>query len=332
MKHLYLVTGGTGHLGSEILVQLLKRDQAHIRTLVLPDDPADLPDGVEKVEGDVTDRDSLIPFFNKQGYDRVSLIHNAAMITIESKANQKMREVNIDGVDNICQLALETGIDRMVHVSSVHAIPEGEKGATIKETKDFDPDLVVGQYAKSKAIASDLVLDYAEKGLPVSIVHPSGIIGIGYTDTDSYMMQTIAGMATKKIPVSIEGGYDFVDVKDVAGGVLRCLDKGRQGEPYILSGHYVTIDEISNIITDYLDKPSHWFTVPHSLAEFFAPLGERIALAFKQKPIYTPYAMYTLTSNADFDHSKATAELDYHPRPIEDTIKEILVAYDFLDA
>ena len=109
------------------------------------------------------------------------LLHLAAMITIASKENprglagERGRHAERDG------LALSKMIGRVVYVSSVHAIPEKPVPDVIAETAQFSPDSVHGQYAKSKAAAAEIVLQYARKGLNVSIVHPSGIIGPGDT-------------------------------------------------------------------------------------------------------------------------------------------------------
>lgn len=329
LNKLYLVTGGTGHLGSEVIHQLTAGQLGHVRALVLPGDDSPLPQEVEKIRGDITDKASMKEFFDRKGYDSVTLIHNAAMITIESKKNQLMKKVNIQGVRNVCEMALEYGVERMVHVSSVHAIPENGANGLITETQNFDPKNVVGQYAKSKAKASADVLRYGDQGLNVSIVHPSGIIGIGYGQSDSYMMQTILSLADNKVPISIGGGYDFVDVKDVGRGILQCEERGRPGETYILSGNYTTIHQMNEIIAHHLGKIPPKITIPLSWAKKLAPLGEKVALALNKKPTFTPYSMYTLGSNANFSHEKATKELNYQTRPLEDTVKETLTAYGY---
>lgn len=326
----YLITGATGHLGSQILKQLLDRGEEDIRALVLPGDQTSLPDQVEKAVGDVSDKASLASFFDYPDDQEVVLIHNAAVITIASKANDLLEEVNVKGVRNICEWAMSKNINRMIHVSSVHAIPEKGVEGKITEPDYYDPDLVVGQYAKSKAQASQDVLDYADRGLNVSIVHPSGIIGEGDLARNNHMTETIEKLSTGKFPVSVEGGYDFVDVKDVAKGILQCLDQGQAGENYILSGHYATIDEITQICADLLDKSPPKWSLPISVAEFFAPFAEKMIEWTGGKPMYTPYSIYTLSSNADFSHQKATDHFNYQTRPLKETLKDVLTDLELL--
>ncbi|MBE0601209.1 MAG: NAD-dependent epimerase/dehydratase family protein, partial [Firmicutes bacterium] len=218
MRKLYLITGGTGHLGQNVVRLLLQNQNDHIRVLTLPGDPTPLPDGVERITGDVCDASSLTPFFDTAGYDTAVLYHLAAYITIASKNNPKVWRVNVEGTRNVMDLALRSQIARVVYVSTVHAIPELPHSDVIAETNRFSSDSVHGQYAKSKAAAAELVLQFAKRGLNVSIVHPSGIIGPGDTQKTNHMTRTIEAMASGRIPVSIGGGYDFVDVRDVAAG------------------------------------------------------------------------------------------------------------------
>lgn len=118
------------------------------------------------------------------------------------------------------------GISRLVYVSSVHAIPEKEKGQVIRETNRFSASLVKGIYGKTKAEATAYVKRAAQKGLDAVIVHPSGIIGPG-DDAKGYMTETIRLYLRGYFPTAIEGGYDFVDVRDVAEGIINCAELGK---------------------------------------------------------------------------------------------------------
>ena len=122
--------------------------------------------------------------------------------------------------------------------SSVHAIPEKPKGCIITEDCEFSPGLVDGDYAKSKATATELVFDAAKRGLNASIVFPSGIIGPGDIQGGSFTSMA-KSFLSGKLPFAVRGGYDFVDVRDVAKGILACSESGEPGKGYILSGHYV---------------------------------------------------------------------------------------------
>ena len=323
MKKLWLVTGATGHVGT-ILVSVLQQRGEHVRVLVLPDNIAEHSD-VGICEGDIRNRESLIPFFDRGDYDYVSLVHCAALITIASKHNPEVWNINVHGTNNVMSLARDTGVDRIVYVSSVHAIPERPADETITEVSSFSPDLVHGQYAKSKAAAAQIVMDYAKAGLNVSVVHPSGIIGPGDTLSRNHMIRTIHAIAEGKISVGLQGGYDFVDSRDVADGIIGCEEKGRPGECYILNGHYISVLELVNSIRRIQGKKAAGFEAPHAAAKMIAPAVEWVSRVFsKEPPLLTPYSVYTLHTNGRFSHEKATREFDYHPRPMEESIRDSL--------
>ena len=324
MSKLYLVTGGTGHVGTVLIKELLAKNVS-IRALVRPGRREGIPAGVDVYEGDITNLDSMRDFFQTSGFDSVTLIHCAALITITSRLNTQVWNVNVHGTENVMQLALNAAVDRVVYVSSVHAIPEKPLGQIISEVSSFSPELVHGQYAKSKAAAAQVALDYAKKGLNLSIVHPSGIIGPGDTNIRNHMIRTIHAMAEGRIPIGLKGGYDFVDSRDVVSGILSCEEKGRCGECYILTGHYITVLQLLNVVRKIHGKKERKIEIPYGLVKAIAPISEGAArLIGRKAPLFTPYSVYTLHTNGDFSHEKATRELDYQPRDIVDSIRDSL--------
>ena len=134
-------------------------------------------------------------------------------------------------------------MSRLVHVSSVHAIPEPPQGQVIREVDAFDPELVVGGYAKAKAEATQAVLEAAEVGLDAVVVHPSGILG-PYDNGSNHLVHMVKTFLTGKLPGVVRGGYDFVDVRDVAKGCLLAAQSGKKGRCYILSGRFSEIREL----------------------------------------------------------------------------------------
>ena len=325
MKKLYLITGATGHVGN-VLVDELKRRHESIRILVHHKQrDGNLPEGVDVCFGDVTDRESLLPFFNCAGFDHVTLIHCAAFITVASKQDLRVWKTNVNGTENTMELALSNNIDRVVYVSSVHAIPERPVPEIITEVSSFSPDLVHGQYAKSKAAAAQIVMEYANKGLNVSIVHPSGIIGPGDVMVKNHMIRTIRAMEAGRIPVAIQGGYDFVDSRDVADGILSCEEYGFAGECYILNGHYISVKVLLNRVRGFAGKRPVTIELPYRLANGIAPAAERVTLIFgKNAPLFTPYSVYTLHTNGAFSHDKAYKAFGYCPREIDESIRDSL--------
>lgn len=317
----YLVTGATGFLGRAVITKLARID-AEIFALTLPNDPLakTLPENVTPVAGDVCDKSSLTEFFDNAD-DTACVIHCAGIVSVASHPENKLYEVNIGGTKNVVSLCLERKVAKLVYVSSVHAIPDKPKGCVIKETREFSPELVFGDYAKSKAAATNAVLDATEKGLNASIVLPTGIIGPD-DEAKGSITSMLSAYLAGKLPFAVKGGYDFVDVRDVADGIISCTEKGERGETYILSGHYSTIKQIIDVVKDVTGIRKTVTYFPLCVARTVAPMYERIALRKKKKLFYTPYAVRVLSSNGDFSNEKARTALNFQPRPVEETLKD----------
>lgn len=318
----YLVTGVSGHLGNVIARQLIEEGQT-VRGLVLPNDQIEgkLPSGVQVFTGDITDQDSLRPFFTVPKGVSLRVIHSAGIISIASKTQGKMRATNVGGIKNILALCQEHRAEKLIYVSSVHAIPELPQGETISEVDHFHPDLVVGPYAKTKAEATALVLEAAAGGLDASVVHPSGIVG-PYDYGRGHTTQLIVDYCTGRLLAAVKGGYDFVDVRDVAKGVVAASKDGKCGDCYILSNQYISVSDFLQSLHEITGLPMIKSFLPLWLAKLTAPLSERYYAFLGQPPLFTPYSLYTLASNAQFTHEKATTELGYTTRPFQVTLED----------
>lgn len=325
MAVVYLLTGVSGHLGNVIARQLVEAGH-RVRGLVLPDDQIEgrLPEEVEIFIGDITNQESLRPLFTVPKGISLRVIHSAGIISIASKAHAKMRATNVGGVKNMLTLSQEHEVEKFIYVSSVHAIPELPHGKTISEVDNFHPDLVVGPYAKTKAEATALVLEAAAGGFDASVVHPSGIVG-PYDYGWGHMTQLIEDYCNEKLFAAIKGGYDFVDVRDVAKGTIAASEHGKRGACYILSNQYIALADILQGLQEITGIPKTKLILPLWIAKLSAPWAERYYAIRGKRPLYTPYSLYTLKSNAQFTHEKATIELGYTPRPfrltLEDTVR-----------
>ncbi|OQB24993.1 MAG: 3 beta-hydroxysteroid dehydrogenase/Delta 5--_4-isomerase [Firmicutes bacterium ADurb.Bin182] len=320
MNELYLVTGAAGHLGSAVTRRLLELKK-NVRALVLPGEKLLTQGNIEVFCGDVRDKDSLVPFFTDNGGRDLLVIHCAGIVTIESRYRQQVYDVNVGGTKNIAELCERFKAKKLVYVSSVHAIPEKPKGETITEVTLFDPDKAVGQYAKTKSEATSIVLEAACKGLDASVVHPSGIIGPFETGR-GHMTALIIDYCKRRLISAISGGYDFVDVRDVADGIISCCEKGRKGECYILSGRYATVKELLYMLHEITGKKEIKSYLPLWFVKLTAPLAELYYKILRRPPLYTAYSVYTVGSNSLFSHEKASKELGYKTRDMKQTLAD----------
>ena len=322
MAKQYIITGGAGHLGSTIL-RLLRRTGAPVRALVLPGEPRNqASEQITYYTGDVRDPDSLRPLFEAGDPAETVVIHSAGIIDISGKLSPALRAVNVEGTRNLLELCQAYGVSRLVHVSSVHAIPEPPQGQVIREVDAFDPELVVGGYAKAKAEATQAVLEAAEAGLDAVVVHPSGILG-PYDNGSNHLVHMVKTFLTGKLPGVVRGGYDFVDVRDVAKGCLLAAQSGKKGRCYILSGRFSEIRELLALAGRQIGRRVPPL-MPQPLAKAVAPVLEAAALRRHERPLYTRSSLYTLTSNSHFSHERATRELGYHPRNLSATVRDMV--------
>lgn len=323
-RTLYLVTGAAGFLGSHICRQLLDRGES-VRAFVLKGDPAVkyIPEKVGIVTGDLCDINSLENFFKDPDDTQTIILHVASMVTVNPDYNQKLMDINVGGTKNIIEKCLEhPECKKMVYVSSSGAIPELPKGQKIREVKQFDSEKVVGWYSKTKAMATQAVLDAVKKeGLNACVVHPSGILGpqdYAIGETTGTIIKIING----EMPVGMRGSFNLCDVRDLAAGCIAAADKGRTGECYILGNEEVTLKEMCEL----LDKDLHCGTcklyLPLGLAKLLAKQMEKKAEKTGKKALMTTFSVYNLERNNTFDYSKAKKELGYHTRSYAETLHD----------
>ena len=173
---------------------------------------------------------------------------------------------------------------------------------------------------KTKAKATQIVLDTAKSGLNAVVVQPSGIIG-PYDTQSNHLVQLISDYIKGKLPACVRGGYDLVDVRDVAAGCLSAAEKGRSGECYILSNRHYEIKDVLNMVQAVYGG-RHIPVLPMWMAKAAVPFMQWYAHLKKIRPLYTKYSLYTLTSNDRFSHDKATMELGYRPRDLYQTVRD----------
>ncbi len=329
MSRVYIVTGANGHLGRNLIECLLKAEQ-EVHALILPGEQMPhFPNEylMDVVEGNVCDIKSMIPLFADTEGKEIVLIHAAAIIDIRSNVSPLTYQVNVVGTKNVVQLALQYRVYRYLHVSSVHAIPEPKVNKLIRETKFFSPQKVHGGYAKTKAEATQLVMDAIQnQGLPGIIVHPSGIIGPDEAGHNN-IVAAIKNFVQGKLHICPEGGYNFVDVRDIAHACIKAVDSGRLGEPYILSGRYYRMRDLFDMANTITQEKHRFISVPIWLLKMFAPWMERWAEHKHQAPLITPYSLFALASRANFSHQKASCELGFWPRDMYDTLKDTIRSF-----
>lgn len=314
------MTGAAGHLGS-VLVRRLVRAGCPVRAVVAPFDDLrafeelELPVAV----ADVRDRAALGRAF--AGADIV--FHLAGIISIQPGQARLLEAVNVEGTRNVIAACRQAGVRRLVYSSSVHALPEPAHGTPVCETVRFDPDAVLGDYARSKARASIEVRRAALDGLDTVMVFPSGIIG-PHDWRPSEMGRLFLSYARGRMRAEVEGAYDFVDVRDVAEALVSAAGRGRRGEGYLLSGDRITVRGLFTLLGELTGVRPPRLCVPLPLARVGAALAPLWARLTRTRPLFTPYSLAVLRSNCLMDRSKAERELGFRPRALRDTVADTI--------
>lgn len=319
----YLVIGGAGYLGRAIVRAIL---DAGDEVIVFSNtaSPELQSWDVPIILGDIRNTEQLRRAFEvlKPG---AYVIHCASLITIEKKPLPDISAVNITGTRNILNLCREYPVGCLCYVSTVHAMPEIKEGLVKREISRFSPRRVIGQYAKTKALASQLVHNEAVAGLNVVSVYPTGIVGPG-KDAQGQTTPLIKAYLEGKLPFYVAGGHDFVDVRDVAQGILLALEKGKPGADYILSGGYFTMKEILDMVAEIARKPKLKLGIPGGAFRVIAPVVEIGSRLVGRKPMLTEYMAHVLASFELYSHQKASQDLGWQPRPMRETVADTVTS------
>jgi dihydroflavonol-4-reductase len=313
-----LVTGATGHIGN-VLVRELKGRQKRVRALLMPgEDRTPLADlDVETIEGNVLDMEAM-----RQAMKNVQIVyHLAGLISILPGRDPLVEQVNVHGTVNVLKAAMEAGVKRLVYTSSIHAIKRVPDHVTIDESVPFDTSGLNSEYDSSKAVATLAVLEAARQGLDTVVVCPTGVIG-PYDYRFSEMGRVIYDAASAKLQFSVDGAYDFVDVRDVALGLIKACRLGRTGEHYILSGERIAIPNLMATVREIVGLQALQLNVPMYLAKVAAFFATPLYRLTQIQPRFTRYALETVTSNSNISYAKAARELGYAPRAIRDSIAD----------
>lgn len=318
-----LVTGGTGFIGAAV-VRLLLDDGLPVRCLVRKESDFNNPgnlDGldVEYAHGDVTDMDSVRRALD--GCDRV--IHLAAIYAIWMKDPNRMYRVNVNGTHKVLTACREAGVQKVVHVSSTAALGAHGK-VPANEDAEFNMASVGDHYFISKFQSEQLALDFAAKGLPVTIVNPSVPLGprdIKPTPSGAIIINVLKG----KLPGYIDGGLNLIDVGDCARGIVNALSRGAVGRKYVLGNRNVSMKEFFDLIVKVAGRgrsPRIKFPVFMAVQSGYA---EELVARFTGKPPVNTAAWVRVGSHYSWwDSSRAVRELGLPQTPLEKSIAQAI--------
>lgn len=312
------VTGACGHIGANLVRALIDSGRP-VRSLVHVRSRAIEGLNTEVIQADVRDLDSLVTAF--RGAEVV--YHLAACISISMDGWTHLESVNVNGTRNVVEACLRTGVRRLVHFSSIHALVQEPLDIPVDESRPPAEASSCPPYDRSKAAAEKEVRRGIERGLDAVIIYPTAVIG-PFDYEPSYLGEALISIARRELPALVTGGYDWVDVRDVVAGALIAEKQAPCGSCYLLSGHWVSIPDIAAKIADITGASTLKITVPLWVARLGIPFIKAMSRLNGKRPLYTEVSLKALQSNRHISHEKAARELGFQPRPFQETITDTM--------
>ena len=317
-----LVTGATGFVGGAVARALVKAGH-EVRVLVRQQSDRrnirDLP--IEIYHGDVCDLESV----RRATAGCAQVYHVAALYKLWVRRKADIYASNVTGTENILLAARESNVEKVIYTSSVATLGVPNDGTPgIEETPVSLADMV-GHYKRSKFLAEQVALRYAQEGLPVVIVNPSTPVGIADlkpTPTGQVIVDFLNG----RMPGYVDTGLNLVDVEDVAAGHLLAAEKGRVGEKYILGNENLTLQQILEILADLTKLPAPQFRVPYALALGVAYADATLARLIPRREPQVPLVGVKLSKKKMFfDSTKAIHDLGLPQTPVREALRKAVV-------
>ena len=315
-----VVTGATGHIGTNLVAAL----SASGREVVAVDlaEPADRPPGVSWVRADVRDQAAMGSAFA----GATTVFHLAAVISVVGPRAGLVASVNVGGVRATARAALGAGVGRFVHCSSVHAFDlERCRGRPVTEDSPRAVDPHLPAYDRSKAAGEAALREVVADGLDAVVLNPSGVIG-PRDDGPSRMGAVLRAAACGRLPATVTGTFDWVDVRDVVAALLAAETLGETGSNYLVGGHSASLAELARTacaVTGARRPPD----IPLWFARVWSPAATVVARRSANPLLYARESLHAVACRPEVDHSRAARSLGHRPRPLEETVIDLLADF-----
>lgn len=318
-----LVTGGTGFLGSHLLRALVHAGKS-VRALYrerIPEQLNDIRDRVEWVKGDVLDVLAL-----EDAMQQVEMVyHCAAVVSFQPDKKAQMMKINAEGTANVVNSALDAGVRKLLHVSSVAALGRAKTMQDISEASSWEDSRNNSAYAISKHLSEMEVWRGIAEGLDAVIVNPSIILGTGFWHDGSGMLLK---NAWKEFPYYTQGINGFVDVEDVVKAMILLMDGPVTGQRFILSAENWPYRELFTKMATVLGKKPPHIAVKPWMAEIVWRIEGIKGKLSGKRPLLTKETARTAQLKVYYNNSKLLQALPgFQFRPLEETITSISKAF-----
>jgi dihydroflavonol-4-reductase len=314
-----LVTGGAGFIGSHLVGGLLDRGE-RVRVLELPQAPVKhLPlDRIELVRGDIRDR----PAVERAARGCGEVYHLAANPHLWTRRRGQFRQVNFEGAVNVLDAALASGVRRVLHTSTESILTRARQTGPISADQHVSMRDVIGPYCRSKYLAERYALRLGRVGAPVVIVNPTLPVGpgdLGRSPPTQMMLDFCRGKRREYLDAEL----NLIDVRDVAEGMVRAMERGRPGRRYLLGHENLSILGVFRLLARLTGLPEPNRRVPYFVALTAAYISEWLADVITHRPPAATFTGVKLTRRVmHFDARRSLDELGLRPRPVADSLAD----------
>lgn len=312
------LTGANGFLGSNLVRKLLAEGY-QIKALVHPQMVTNTLDGldVEIAYGNLLNTNDVQTAMKGCNF----VIHAAASTNVWPSRSQMVRNVNINGTQNILDAIEKNNIERAVYVGTASSFGFGTKQNPGNETTPYKSAKYGLDYIDSKYETHKMVVKRIEDNkLPITIVNPTFMLGPH--DAKPGPGEMILAFHAQRIPGYTAGGRNYVHVNDAAIGIANALQKGKFGESYILGNQNLSYREFFNIVSEVTQKPPLKIGFPSWLIKAYGGIDSGISSLTRKKPTVS-YAMACISCDGQYySAKKAVKELDMPQTPVKQAIED----------
>ncbi len=289
------ITGATGLVGAYLIKQLIRQNK-NIKALYRTEIPYNSPN-VEWIQGDIFDTVLLEEILN----DVDEVYHCAAKVSFNPKHKKELFKTNVEGTANIVNACLNTGVKKLLHVSSVSALGRLRENVIVNEAMQWSEETNNSRYGESKYLAEMEVWRGIAEGLNAVIINPTIILGAGdWNKGSSEIFKTVY----KEFPYYTEGVTGFVDANDVAIIMIELMNSDISGERFIVSAENISYKNLFAMIAEAFNKkPPHKNVTPFMAASIWRLEAIRSLITGKA-PFITKATARTALAKVYFDNSK----------------------------
>jgi dihydroflavonol-4-reductase len=311
------VTGASGHVGN-VLCRMLAVKGFRIKALY--QSYAKSLEGInaELVQGDVLNKNDL----RKLLQDCNIVIHCAAIISINGDPTGVVFKTNTKGSALVLEAAVEMGLEKIIHISSTHAVNELPHHIPFNETRPYKTAKDYA-YDHSKAEAEHIMMQSElSRQIDTVVLRLSSVIG-PYDFKPSELGKALLDFYHRKIPVLPQGGYNFIDVRDVCNSIINAIKDGRNKEVYLLAGKYFSMKAFADTINKVTGIRTPKRAIPYSTLKAALPVIQWYGRVMRAAPLYTIESIDALKNgHPNMDSSKAAAAFAHQCRPLNDSIRD----------